>query len=131
MALPEWNVRVFGCLIRDEVQLQSLLRTQLSASMPAPFVSRAADQAAPLEVTFGIEVSEAGFRAWQQWFTYDLYDGSLAFTMFLPWGTKQPEVHCRLSSDWTAQRLDANRWHVAGAMQIERESLPRFSGGVR
>lgn len=130
MSLPKWNTRAFGCLLADQTQLRSLMRTQLSASLPAPFVSRSADQAAPLDLRFAIEVSDAEFRAWLQWFTYDLHDGSLAFTMFLPWGTAQPAVRCRLSENWTAQRLAGARWQIGGRMEIERESLPRFSGGA-
>lgn len=131
MALPQWNVAAFGCLIRDEVQLRSLLRTQLSASLPAPFLSRKADMSAPVELDFSAEMTDGEFRAWEQWFTYDLYDGTLPFTMFLPWGPVQPQVRCRLVSAWQAQRLEGARWKVNGVMEIERESLPRWSGGVK
>jgi len=62
MALPQWNTKVFGCLIRDEVELRSLLRTQLSASLPAPFVSRSSDASAPIEVRYAIDVSDAGVK---------------------------------------------------------------------
>jgi hypothetical protein len=131
VTLPAWNTRAFGCLIRDQTQVRSLMRTQMSASLPAPFVSRSADQAAPLDLAFAIEMSNAEFRAWEQWFTYDLQDGSLPFTMFLPWGTQQPQVRCRLSDTWTAQRIDVSRWQVSGRIELEREFLPRFSGGAR
>jgi hypothetical protein len=131
MAIPKWNTRAFGCLIRDQTEVRSLMRTQLSASLPAPFVSRAGDSSAPIDLRFGVEMTTAELRAFEQWFTYDLQDGSLPFTMFLPWGTQQPQVKCRLAEQWVAQRLDAQRWQVSGRMEIERESLPRFSGGVR
>lgn len=130
MALPQWNTKAFGCLIRDATELRSLLRTQLSASLPAPFVSRAADQSAPLSISFGLEMSDAEFKSWQQWVDYDLVDGSLPFTMFLPWGPVQPQVRCRLF-DWNARRLNQERWGVSGAMEIERASLPRWSGGAK
>ena len=130
MTLPAWNDQAFGCLLRDATTLRSLMRTQLSASLPAPFVSRAADQSAPVEINFAIEMGAAQFRSWEQWFTYDLHDGSLPFTMFIPWGTQQPQVRCRLTSDWQARGMTAGRWNVSGLMEIERASLPRFSGGA-
>lgn len=130
MALPQWNTVAFGCLIREEASVVSLMRTQLSSSLPAPFVSRRADMSAPVELSFGIHVDDAGFRAWEQWTTYDLIDSSLPFTMVLPWGTEQPQVRCRLVEPWHARRLDSLNWNVTGRMQIERESLPRFSGGA-
>lgn len=130
MALPQWNVRAFGCLIRDAAQLRSLLRTQMSASLPAPFLSRSADQAAPIELRFTLDMSVAQFASWQQWYTYDLNDGSLPFVMYLPWGTQQPRVRCRLVEAWDARRVLGDRWTVAGLMEVERESLPRFSGGA-
>lgn len=130
MALPQWNT-AFGCLIRDATTLRSLLRTQLSASLPAPFVSRSADQSAPVELMFMLEMNEAEFRSWQQWFTYDLNEGSLPFAMWMPWGTQQVQVTCRLTADWVARHLDQMRWQVSGVMEIERASLPRFSGGAQ
>lgn len=128
--LPTWNDAQFGCVLRDAAQFQSLLRTQLSASMPAPFVSRRADPSAPVQLTFSIEVSDAGRRTWDQWFTYDLNDGSLPFVIYLPWGTQQPPLRCRMVSDWNGQRIDALRWRISGVIEIERESLPKFSGGL-
>lgn len=128
--VPQWNSALFGCLIRDEAALRSLMRTVLTSEVPLPMVSRKGDTSAPLELQFGIEVSEAGFRAWQQWTTYDLAEGSLPFDMFLPWGTVEPRVRARLVAPWQAVRFDVERWSISGVMQIERRSLPRFSGGV-
>jgi len=129
-ALPAWNTAAFGCIVRESVDVRSLLRTQLSGSFPAPFLSRSADSSAPIELSFGLDMSDAQFRAWQQWYVYDLNDGSLPFSMFLPWGTEQPSVRCRLLGDWSANRVRGDRWQVGGAIEIERESLPRFSGGA-
>lgn len=128
--LPAWNDAAFGCLLRDLVQFQSLLRTTLTASLPAPFVSRKADTSAPVQVGFTIELTSRQLQAWLQWFTYDLNDGALPFTMFITWGTVQRQVRCRLVGDWQGQRLDSMRWNISAALEIERESLPRFSGGV-
>lgn len=130
MALPKWNYVAFGCLLRDEAQMRSLMRTQLSASLPAPFMSRRADESKPVELDFAIALDDNGMRAWEQWFTYDLWDGTLPFTMFLPWGDAQPQVRCRLVDLWTAQRVNSVQWRLGGRMQIERESLPRWSGGA-
>ena len=130
MALAQWK-SAFGCLIRDETAFRSLLRTALSGSLPAPFVSRTADVSAPLEVRFALEMGNAAFAAWEQWYVYDLHDGALPFQMFLPWGTAQPSIRARLLGDWSARRTpDALRWMVNGALEIERESLPKFSGGA-
>lgn len=129
MALPTWNAAAFGCLIRDATELRSLLRTQLSGSLPAPFVSRAADSSAPVSLSFGLEMSDAAFKAWQQWFEFDLIDGSLPFTMDIPWGPIVQSVRVRLF-EWNARRITTARWGVSGAMEIERASLPRWSGGA-
>lgn len=131
MTLPTWNEGQFGCVLRDEAQFQSLLRTQLSASLPAPFLSRKADTAAPVQLTFTIQLSSKQLRAWEQWYAYDLADGSLPFTMFLAWGTTQPHLRCRLIGNWQGQRLSSLQWRISGGIEIERESLPRFSGGAR
>jgi len=128
-ALPSWDQRLFGCLTRDSCSVVSLMRTSVSASTPQPFTSRKADTSAPLELTFGIDVDDAGFRAWQQWVTYDLADGALSFTIYLPWGTLQPRVRARLLGEWVAQRTGV-RWVITGAMELERWTLPRFSGGA-
>jgi hypothetical protein len=128
--LPSWNTPLFGCLTRDNTNVESVLRTTLSASLPEPFVSRKADTSAPVNVTFGIDVSEAGWRAWQQWYTYDLADGVLSFYLYLPWGTLQPRVRARLIGAWHASRVAGLRWQVTGLMEIERWTLPRFSGGA-
>jgi hypothetical protein len=125
-----WNEAQFGCILRDSASVASLMRTALSGSLPVPVVSRKADTSAPLEMSFGLEVSEAGWRAWQQWVTYDLADGSLPFYFFLPWGTVQPRVRARLIGSYQAVRIGGARWAISGVMQIERESLPRFSGGA-
>jgi len=129
-ALPAWNTRVFGCLTRDSVGIESLMRTTVSGSLPAPFSSRKADTSAPVQLSFAIDVDNAGFMAWQQWVTYDLADGALSFTIYLPWGTVQPRVRARLLGDWQAVRVDSFRWQVGGMIEIERWTLPRFSGGV-
>lgn len=128
--LPEWNTRQFGCVMRDEAKIDSLMRTVVSASLPVPWFSRKGDTAAPLEMAFTIDVDDAGWRAWQQWVTFDLNDGSLPFTIYMPWGTKQPRVRARLLGEYEGARIDLARWKVSGVMQIERESLPRFSGGA-
>lgn len=130
MALPEWNSAAFGCLIRDSNEIRSLMRTQISASLPAPLLSRSADSSAPLAMRFTLEMNEGQFRAWLQWFTYDLFEGSLPFLMSLPWGTQQPQVRCRLIDQWRAQRFNVTLWELTAGLEIERESLPRFSGGA-
>ena len=130
MALASWNPALFGCLTRDSCSVESLMRTQVSVQLPAPFVSRRADTSAPLLLSFAIDVNDAGFRAWQQWVTYDLADGALSFTIYIPWGTRQPRIRARLFGDWTATRIDAARWQISGVMEIERWTLPRFSGGA-
>lgn len=129
-ALPEWNQAQFGCLVRDETTVESVMRTQVSASLPEPFVSRKADTSAPVNLSFAINVSEAGWRSWQQWVTYDLADGSLSFLIYLPWGEQTPQVRARLIGQWVAVRDDGGRWSISGAMEIERWTLPRFSGGA-
>jgi hypothetical protein len=106
------------------------MRTVVSASLPTPWVSRKGDTSAPLLLQFSIDVDETGWRAWQQWTTYDLADGALSFTMFLPWGTRQPQIRARLIGEWSAQRMLAGRWEIAGVMELERWTLPRFSGGA-
>ena len=128
--LPEWNTKVFGCIDRNAAGLTSLMRTQLSAALPAPFVSKKADQSAPVELAFSILLNDDNFKSWIQWVTYDLNDGSLPFTMFLNWGTVQPRVRCLLMEAWTAQRLNSWNWTVSGRLQIDRSNLPAFSGGV-
>jgi len=128
--LPNWDARLFGCLTRDNTNVESVLRTQVTANMPLPWVSRKADTSAPLQLAFAIDVDEPGWRAWQQWFTYDLADGSLSFTIYLPWGTKQPRVRARLMGGWVAVRQDDQRWLISGTMELERWTLPRFSGGA-
>jgi hypothetical protein len=130
MALPAWNTRLFGCLTRDNTGLRSRARTAISASLPSPVVSRKADTSAPLELTFGFDVDDAGRRAWEQWTTYDLFDCSLPFTMFLPWGVLQPRVRAKLLGDWSMVRDGGGRWTISGTMEIERATLPRFSGGA-
>ena len=128
--LPKWNVAAFGCVPRDGAGVRSLMRTQLSASLPMPMVSRKADTQAPLELVFALDMNDNGFRAWQQWVVHDLADGVLPFTVFLPWGTQQPRVRARLVGGWSATSDGAGRWRVGGVMEIERETLPRFSGGA-
>jgi hypothetical protein len=125
-----WRADQFGCLTRDSVSVLSLLRTQMTESLPVPMVSRKGDTSAPLELQFAIEVTEAGYRAWEQWWTYDLHDGALPFLIFIPWGTEQPRVRARIMGAWSATRLDSFRWRVNATMQIDRDSLPRFSGGA-
>lgn len=129
-ALPAWNPAQFGCLIRDASQFRSLMRTAITAGMPVPFVSRKGDTSAPLLFAFGIEVDEAGMAAWTQWYTFDLADGSLPFTLPLPWGAAQIIAHARLLGEWTATHVAHNAWSIAGTMEIDRASLPRFSGGA-
>ena len=130
MAVPQWNP-AFGCVVREAAQLRSLLRTHLSGSLPAPFLSRKGDTSAPVEFDIGLDMDDATFHAWEQWFSYDLFDGALPFTIFLPWGTEQPKVRVRFIAAWQAQRLEGARWSVSATLEIERESLPLFSGGVR
>lgn len=130
MRLPQWDVMNFGCIARDAATFVSLMRTALSGSLPAPFVSRTGDSSAPLELDFTIAVSEVGLGAWEQWFTYDLADGALPFTIVLPWGTASVEVRARLVSQWSAQATSSLQWLISARMQIERESLPLFSGGL-
>lgn len=128
--LPEWNVKLFGCIDRDASGLTSMMRTQISSALPAPFVSKKADTSAPVELAFTIHLSDNNFRSWLQWVTYDLNEGSLPFTMFLNWGTVQPRVRCLLMDSWQAQRLNSMNWTVNGRLQIDRANLPPFSGGV-
>lgn len=129
-AIPAWDSQLFGCLTRDNTNVESVMRTVTSASLPLPWVSRKGDTSAPLVVSFAVDMSDAGFRAFQQWFTYDLADGVLSFTLYLPWGLLQPQVRARLTSEWRAERQDAGRWLLSGTMELERWTLPRFSGGA-
>jgi hypothetical protein len=129
-ALPAWNVAQFGCLTRENTNIESTMRTQVTASLPLPWVSRKGDTSAPLQLSFGIDVTDAGWRAWQQWVTFDLADGVLSFTIYLPWGTANPRVRARLMGEWRAERQDAARWQISGTMELERWTLPRFSGGA-
>ena len=129
-ALPAWNSAAFGCLIRDATQFRSMMRTAITDGLPVPFVSRKADTSAPVVMAFGIEVDEAGMAAWLQWYTVDLADGSLPFTLPLPWGTTQIIAHARLSGNWTATQLDTDQWAIHGTAQIDRATLPRYSGGA-
>jgi hypothetical protein len=131
MAAPaEWNTAQFGCLIRDSVQVLSLMRTILTANMPQPMVSRKADTSAPVEFQFGLDLDRAGFAAWSQWWTFDLNDGQLPFTMFIPWGEGEALIRARIVGPWSATRIDSMRWSLAATMQVDRDSLPRFSGGA-
>lgn len=127
---PTWLAEQFGCILRDSAQVQSLMRTQLSASLPTPVVSRKADTSAPVQVGFELDMDDAEFRAWEQWTTYDLFDASLPFSIWLPWGTAQMQAHARLIDAWQATRIDSFRWTVSGLMEIDRASFPRFSGGA-
>jgi hypothetical protein len=129
-ALPAWLTAQFGCLIRDASQFRSLMRTAVTANLPVPFVSRKGDTSAPVVLAFGIEVDSAGYSAWVQWYTYDLADGSLPFTLPLPWGTSQIVARARLSGNWYATRAANNRWAINGTAEIDRASLPHFSGGA-
>lgn len=131
MTLPQWKAREFGCVLRDSYSIDSLMRTQVSASMPAPFVSRSADASAPIVLRFSIDLDKAGLAVWEQWYTFDLHEGTLPFTMFLPWGDAQPQVRCRLLNAWRGQRMNSVRWMISGHLQIEREGLPAWSGGAR
>lgn len=131
MALPQWNTNAFGCLLREEAQIVSLMRTVCTDALPAPIVTRTGDVSAPVQMGFGLQLSDAQFRSWSQWTTYDLNDGSLPFTMHIPWGTEQPLVRCRLIQSWVAHRINSQTWNVRGTMEIERESLPLWSGGAR
>jgi len=131
MALPQWNTSAFGCLLREGTQFLSLMRTVCTDALPAPIVTRTGDVSAPVQLTFGIRLTDAQFRAWSQWVTYDLNDGSLPFTMYVPWGTEQILVRCRLIESWAAGRMNSHTWQVRGAMELERESLPLWSGGAR
>lgn len=129
-ALPAWNAAAFGCLTRDNCAVRSRMRTALTGELPVPMVSRKADTSAPVEMDFALDVAGDGWAAWQQWTTYDLVDGSLPFTVFIPWGLAQPLVTARLLGGWSANRLDSFRWQISGTFEIERATLPRFSGGV-
>lgn len=128
--VPVWNYAQFGCLTRDNTAISSRMRTALTEVMPNPPVSRKADTSASLELGFALDVSDAGRRAWEQWVTYDLVDGSLPFSIYLPWGTEQPSVHARLVGEWESTLVPGGRWTITGAMEIERGTLPRFSGGA-
>ena len=125
-----WNDAQFGCLTRDSVRVLSLPRTAMTESLPVPMVSRKADTSAPVEMSFALDVTNAGARAFEQWWTYDLHDGALPFWIFIPWGTEQPRVRARIIGPWTAQRIDSFRWKIAATMQIDRDTLPPFSGGA-
>ena len=129
-ALPAWNEAAFGCLIRDAAQFRSLMRTAITSGVPMPFVSRKGDTSASVELAFGIELDEAGFESWVQWYTTDLAEGSLPFTLPLPWGTAQIVARACLVGSWSATHIAAGHWAVSGTVQIERASLPRFSGGA-
>jgi hypothetical protein len=127
--LPAWNYKQFGCIQRDAT-LRSLMRTVLTASLPLPMFSRKGDTAAPVMLAYTLDVDDAGMAAWEQWYAVDLFDGTLPFTMYLPWGLQQPRVRARLMGNWSATRVDLVRWNITGSMEVERESLPRFSGGA-
>lgn len=128
--LPHWDPAQLGCLTRDNTSVESAMRTAVTASLPLPWVSRKADTSAPLLLSFGIDVTQAGWTAWQQWVAYDLADGVLSFTIYLPWGTANPRVRARLMGEWRAERQDGERWVITGTMELERWTLPRFSGGA-
>lgn len=129
-AIPAWNVAAFGCLTRDNCAVRSRMRTTLSGSQPVPQVSRTADTSASVEMDFGLDVPNTGWAAWQQWTTYDLVESSLPFTLAIPWGSVQPIVTARLLGAWRAARLDSLRWLISGTLEIDRATLPRFSGGI-
>jgi len=126
-SLPAWK---FGCLPRDSVGVSSLMRTVLTGSLPVPMFSEKGDTQAPLELSFTLDLDEALFGAWQQWVAYDICEGAVPFTIYIPWGTQQPRVRARLLGGWQAKHDEGNRWQVSGTIDIERESLPAFSGGV-
>ena len=130
MSTPAWNVQAFGCISRDGAVIRSLLRTVLTASVPMPIITRKGDTQAPLEFQFTLDLSQAQYRAWEQWTTYDLSDGALPFTIDLPWGTEVTTMRARLAQPWAAQLTVDQRWLVSGSMEIERESLPPYSGGA-
>lgn len=131
MGVPaSWNVEQFGCLHRDSVSALSMIRTALTEAPPTPAVSKKADTSAPVELKFAIEVTTAGALAWEQWWTYDLHDGALPFYIFIPWGTTETRARARIMGGWTATRLDSTYWRIEATMQIDRDSLPRFSGGA-
>ena len=117
-------------LIRDSVEAMSLMRTILTTTLPQPMISRKADTSAPVELSFALDVDRAGFASWQQWWTFDLNDGALPFLMFIPWGEGQAQVRARIVGPSLATRIDSFRWSVGATMQIDRDSLPRFSGGA-
>jgi hypothetical protein len=125
-----WRPDQFGCLLRDGASVQSLLRTALTESRPSPMVSRKADTSAPVELKFALDVTDAGMGAWEQWWAYDLHDGALPFYIFIPWGTGEQRVRARIMGGWNAQRSSSTRWKIDALMQIDRDSLPRFSGGA-
>ena len=129
-APAQWNAAQFGCLTRDSVSILSRMRTAITSTLPVPMVSRRADTSAPLELAFTIDVDEAGFAAWQQWWTFDLFDGALPFLIFIPWGEEQPQVRARIMGPWSAERAGSLRWLVSATMCIDRDTLPRFSGGA-
>lgn len=131
MAAPAvWNVAQFGCLTRDSVQALSRMRTAITNEIPVPAVSRKGDTSASVELSFAIDVDNAGFAAWHQWWTYDLFDGVLPFSMFIPWGSGSQKIRARIVGQWQAARLDSLRWQISAVMHIDRDSLPRFSGGA-
>lgn len=129
-AVPPWLEAQFGCILRDSAAIQSLLRTQLSATLPSPLISRKADTSAAVQINFELDMDNVQITAWQQWTTYDLFDASLPFVIPIPWGTVIVGAHARLLEAWQATRVDSLRWSVTGVMEIERASLPPFSGGL-
>lgn len=131
MALPQWNTNAFGCLLPEGTEFLSLMRTVCTDALPAPIVTRTGDVSAPVQFSFAIQLSDGEFRAWVQWVTYDINDGALPFTMYVPWGPDQVMVRCRLIESWVASRMNSQTWTVRGAMELERESLPLWSGGAR
>jgi hypothetical protein len=125
-----WNEDQFGCLTRDSVRVVSFARTAMTQGLPVPMVSEKADTSAPVEMNFALDVDNAGARAFEAWWTYDLHDGALPFLIYIPWGTEQPRVRARIMGEWQASRLDSFRWKISATMQIDRDTLPRFSGGA-
>jgi hypothetical protein len=125
-----WRTDQFGCITRESAKALSMMRTALTETRPAPAVSRKADTSAPVELSFALDVTNAGAAAWQQWWTYDLNDGALPFLIFLPWGTDEVQARARIVGGWNAARIDSTRWKINGTMQIDRDTLPRYSGGA-
>lgn len=123
MATALWVPGRIGCIERDSFQLKPSTRTALTQGAVPPLVSRTGDVSAPIEAAFRTNPSDGQFRAFEQWFKVDLANGALPFAIDLWLWNKMRRVRARFQGNWRAQRVAFDSWQVAGAFEIERESI--------